>query len=100
MQPEAYRTKVLSPADRIDSTFISTQSRGSMQDWSFNPLAGEYSLTSDWDDRWRTGGTLDEVIEEARLSPEWLLKGVERFVRDRSKRLERIKADVEAARGG
>jgi transketolase len=100
MQPEAYRARVLSPADRMDSTFISTQSRGSMQDWSFNPLAGEYALTSDWDDRWRTGGTVDEVIEEAHLSPEWLLKGIELFVHDRSKRLEQIKADVEAARAG
>jgi transketolase len=100
LQPEVYRKQVLSPADRIDSTFISTQSRGSMQDWSFNPLAGEYSMTSDWDDRWRTGGTLDEVIEEAHLSPEWLLKGIERFVKDRARRLERLKADIEAARAG
>jgi transketolase len=57
-------------------------------------------MTSDWDDRWRTGGTLDEVIEEAHLTPDWLLKGIERFVKDRSKRLERLKADVEAARAG
>ena len=84
----------------MDSTFISTQSRASMQDWSFHGLADEYAMTSDWDDRWRTGGTLDEVIEEAHLSPDWLLKGIERFVKDRSKRLERLKADVEAARAG
>jgi transketolase len=100
LQPEAYRLQVLSQVDRVDSTFISTQSRASMQDWSFNPLAGEYAMTSDWDDRWRTGGTLDEVIEEAHLSPDWLLKGIERFVKERSKRLERLKADVEAARAG
>lgn len=98
LQPEAYRAEVLSAADRADSTFISTQSRASMQDWSFNPLAGEYALTSDWDDRWRTGGTVDEVLEEAHLSPEWLLKGIERFVAERAQRLERLKADVEAAR--
>ena len=41
----------------------------------------------DWDNRWRTGDTLSEVIEEAHLSPEWVLAGIERFVRDREKRL-------------
>jgi transketolase len=97
LQPEAYQRQVLATADRVDSTFISTQSRASMQDWSFNPLAGEYALTSDWDDRWRTGGTLDEVIDEAHLTPEWVLQGIERFVQDRTKRLERLKRDVEAA---
>lgn len=99
MQPEGYRMQVLSRADRVDSTFISTQSRASMHDWSFNPLADEYSLTSDWDDRWRTGGTVEEVIEEAHLSVDWLLAGIERFVRERARRLARLKADVEAASG-
>ena len=28
----------------------------------------EYSLSPDWDDRWRTGGTVDEVIDEAHLT--------------------------------
>jgi transketolase len=97
LQPEAYREQVLSSADRVDSTFISTQSRGSMQDWSFNPLAGEYCMTSDWDDRWRTGGTLDEVIDEAHLSPRWLLKGIERFAHERAKRLEVLRSDAEAS---
>jgi len=96
-QPEGYRAKVLSAADRIDSTFISTQSRASMGDWTFNPLAGEYALTSDWDDRWRTGGTVDEVLEEAHLTPEWLLKGIERFVAERGKRLARLQSDLQAA---
>jgi len=27
-------------------------------------VSGEYTLSSDWDDRWRTGGTVDEVIEK------------------------------------
>ena len=36
-------------------------------------------------------------MEEAHLSPDWLLKGIERFVKERSQRLERQKADLEAA---
>ena len=54
--------------------------------------ADEYTLSSDFDDRWRTGGTLDEVIEEAHLDPKHILEGIERFVEDREKRLARIGA--------
>ena len=44
--------------------------RGSlMHPWLFNKIAEEYTLSSDWDNRWRTGGTVAEVIEEAHLSP-------------------------------
>jgi transketolase len=98
-QPAEYRERVLSPADRIDSTVISNRARRSMHDWLFNPLAGEYAMTSDFDDRWRTGGSVDEVCEEAHLSPEWILRGIERFARERETRLKRIRAGLEAAAG-
>jgi len=97
LQPESYREQLLSPADRADSTVISTQSRGSMREWIFNEISGEYAMTSDWDNRWRTGGTLEEVIDEAHLSPEWLLRGIERFAQDREDRVSRQKKQIEAA---
>ena len=70
-----------------------------MHDWLFNKLAEEYALSSDWDNRWRTGGTCDEVIDEAHLSPDWLLKGIERFVQDRESRLSRLQSEINAATG-
>jgi transketolase len=98
-QDEPYRESILSAADRCDATFISNRSRRLMYDWMLHPVAYEYAMTSDFDDRWRTGGTLEEVIEEAHLSPEWLLKGIERFVRDRGKRLARMRKMLEQAEG-
>jgi transketolase len=74
-----------------------------MRDWVDGPIAEEYSLSSDWDDRWRTGGTVDEVIDEAHLGPEHILEGIERYVRDRDARLERLRdlvASVERGHGG
>ncbi len=85
LQPEAYRQRVLSAGDRADSTVITTQARWLMHDWLFNEVAEEYALSSDWDNRWRTGGTLDEVLDEAHLSPRWLLAGIERFVQERKR---------------
>ena len=96
-QPAAYKEKVLSMADRVDSTVITTQGRWLMHDWLFNKVAEEYALSADWDNRWRTGGTLEDVIEEAHLSPKWILEGIERFVSDRDDRLKRIRAELEAA---
>lgn len=97
LQPESYRSQILSAGDRMDSTVLTTQSRASMHDWLFNKVAEEYAMSSDWDNRWRTGGTVDEVLEEAHLSPDWVLKGVERFVADRTKRLEKLQAGIDQA---
>jgi len=97
LQDEAYRERVLSPADRLDSTFITNGARRLMTDWKLAPIAAEYAMSPDFDDRWRTGGTLDEVIEEAHLSPYWLLRGIERFVREREVRLARVRKALDAA---
>lgn len=90
LQPEAYRQQVLSCDDWLDSTVITTQARWLMHDWLYSKISEEYAISADWDNRWRTGGTLDEVIEEAHLSPEWVLEGIEKFVRERAGRLERL----------
>ncbi len=100
LQSESYRMQVLSEGDRMDSMVVTTQARWLMHDWIFNKIAEEYALSSDWDNRWRTGGTLDEVIEEAHLSPKWILAGVTRFVKDRAKRLGRLLGGVREAAGG
>ncbi|MEK6716037.1 MAG: 1-deoxy-D-xylulose-5-phosphate synthase N-terminal domain-containing protein, partial [candidate division NC10 bacterium] len=100
LQSKEYVQQVLSAGDRADSTVLTTQARWLMHDWLFNKVAEEYAMSSDWDNRWRTGGTLDEVIEEAHLSPQWVLEGIERFVRDRDARLGRLQAELDAARDG
>ncbi len=87
-QSKEYQQEVITPYDWMHSTIVTTQAGWLMHDWIFNPMAEEYALSSDWDNRWRTGGTLDEVIDEAHLSPEWLIKGIERFVKDKEKRID------------
>ena len=97
LQDREYRDRVASLADRWDAMVISNRSLRVTRDWIAHPLVAEYSLTSDWDNRWRTGGTVDEVIDEAHLSPEHILEGIERFVRERDSRLESLRAAVDAA---
>jgi transketolase len=99
LQSVEYRDATLSAADRIDAMTITNRAARLMADWVDGPLTAEYAMGSDWDDRWRTGGTVDEVIDEAHLSPAHILGGIERFVRDRDSRLRRMRATLEAAEG-
>jgi transketolase len=96
-QPASYRTAVLSEGDRANSMCITTQARWLMHPWLFNKTAEEYTLSADWDNRWRTGGTVAEVLEEAHLSPQWVLDGIRRFAADKPKRLASMRAAVEEA---
>ncbi len=96
VQPEDYRASVITEADKWDSTFITNRSRRTMYDWIFNPLAVKYAMSSDFDDRWRTGGNLDEVIAEAHLDPPSIADGIEKFAADRSKRLETLREGLDS----
>jgi transketolase len=90
-QPQEYKDRVLPWNEWLDSMVVTNSGLKCMSDWLSTKVAEEYSLSSDWDDRWRTGGSVDEVMEEAHLSKEWILKGIQRFVNDREVRLARLK---------
>ncbi len=95
MQDQAYRDSIRSEADRWDGMAITNRAFKLMRDWVDGPLAAEYSLSSDWDDRWRTGGTVDEVMDEAHLSQRHILEAIERYVRDRDTRHARLQSLVD-----
>ena len=97
LQDEAYRAATVEPADRLDSMIVTNGAYKLMRDWADDPIVREYSLSSDWDDRWRTGGSLDEVIEEAHLDSGHILEAIERFVRERPERLRSLRERVAAA---
>jgi transketolase len=95
LQPAGYRQETLSDADRFDAMGVTNRGRRHMNDWMLTQANDEYTLCADFDNRWRTGGTLDEVIEEAHLTPQHILAGIERFVRERDRRLGRIRTALE-----
>jgi transketolase len=66
-----------------------------MVDWVDLSVSGEYTLSSDWDDRWRTGGSVEEVVEEAHLSPHHILDGIKRFAMEREARRRRLASIAE-----
>jgi transketolase len=96
-QGSSYRESVISPADSVDSMVVTSGAFKLMRDWADGPITREYSLSSDFDDRWRTGGSVDEVIAEAHLGSESILVAIDRFVAERAERLRRWQAYLDAA---
>ena len=90
-QDAAYREKVLPWSDWLDSTVITNGARRLMHDWLPHKVAERYALSSDWDDRWRTGGSVEELKQEARIDPESLWQGIERFAQARAARLAELR---------
>ena len=65
-------------------------STGTRRVWplrNLGPLTDEYSLTSDFDNGWRSGGLEADVIKEARLDPDSIFAGVERFANYHDRRI-------------
>jgi transketolase len=91
-QDAAYREKILPWSEWLDSTVITNGARRLMHDWLAHKVAEEYAMSSDWDDRWRTGGSVEELKVEAHIDPEHLWEGIGRFAKDREKRLGRLRA--------
>ena len=92
LQSEAYQQSIVPDSARFDSTFVTTMTKRISPVSNLGPLAQEYALTSDWDDRWRTGGSEPDVIAEAHLDQDSIFDGVKRFVDERAERLARQRA--------
>ncbi len=89
-QPQAYRDRVLPWREWQNSMCVTNNARRSMHDWYANKVCEEYTVSPDYDDRWRTGGSVDEILDESHLTWSWVLGGIQRFATDSEKRLDRI----------
>jgi transketolase len=93
-QPESYRHSVLPPEALYDAMVVSTGTRRVWPVRDLGPLTDAYSMTSDWDNQWLTGGLEADVIAEAHLDPESIFKGITRFAGEKDARIDRQKASL------
>ncbi len=96
LQDKSYQDRVLPAAEFMDSMVCANQGRALLRDWMPTRLAERYALTPDWDDRWRTGGSLEEIVAEAHLDADALLAGITKFARERPQRLAELRALIPA----
>jgi len=89
-QSAAWRDRVLPDRDWADSMVVTNTAARLMSNWNPHAVASEYAISPDWDDRWRTGGSLDQITAESHLDPESLKLGIGRFVAERDERRRRL----------
>ena len=93
-QSKEYRESIISEVEWSDSMIVTNTGLRIMHNWISNRLVSEYSVSPDWDNNWRTGGSVDEIIDEAHLSPRWVLEAIDKFTSERDDRLSRLKANI------
>ena len=49
-----------------------------------NPMVKKYSMSPDFDNRWITGGSLDQIIEESQLDTGSILSRIKKFAKERA----------------
>ena len=88
-QSEEYKQSVISDAEKFDMMVVTTGTRRVWPVTGVGPLTDEYSLTSDWDNQWLSGGTEDDVIKEAHLDKDSIFNAVKRFADDHGARMSK-----------
>ena len=80
LQSKSYQEQVLTAWDWDNSMIISNQAYRLMSNWVGHRQLKEYALTPDWDNRWRTGGSVEEIVMESHIDPDHVWEGIQKFV--------------------
>ncbi len=93
-QTDTYKNSIIDPKEWNDMMIITNGARRLMHKWMANPVVEEYSLSSDWDNRWRTGGSVEQIVAEAHLDPNSVWKGIQLFADERNQRLSVLQNSI------
>ena len=94
LQSEKYRQSVMKEDEWLDCMVITNTSLANMSHWVQHPIVKEYSLSPDWDNSWRFGGNLEEVIDESHLSAHWQSISIQKFADERKLRIDALKKSI------
>ena len=94
LQPLEYQQRIISDIEWPDSMIITNGAISLMKNWISNRVVQDYSLSPDFDNRWRTGGSVDEIIAESKLDSQSLFEGIKRFADERNDRLNRLHQSI------
>ena len=94
IQSDEYQQSIISTREWQDSMVITNSARKLMNNWIVNQVSEEYSMGPDFDNRWRTGGSLEQIIAEAQLDPVSIWNGIKKFANDRERRLTILKESI------
>jgi len=90
-QTKEYQEKIIHDKEWADSMIITNGALRLMHNWIANKVVESYSMSPDHDNKWRTGGSVDEIVAESKLDQTSIMEGIKKFAKQRSDRLELIK---------
>ena len=93
-QSQKYQNSVITPFEWNDAMIITNTSLKNMGNWIRNRFVVKYSLSPDFDNRWRSGGSVEQIIEESKLDPSSILKAIKTFADTRAERLKSIRKEI------
>ena len=93
-QSKDHQESIISATEWSDSMVITNGALRLMHKWISNKIVEKYSMSPDFDNRWRTGGSVDEIIAESKLDSKSIFDGILKFANERPKRLELIKKSL------
>ncbi len=93
-QSKKYRNSVITDSEWNDTMIITNGSIKLMRNWIVNTVVTKYSISPDYDNQWRTGGSVNQIIKESKLDSSSILQGIMKFTSDRSKRLSYLRDNI------
>ncbi len=99
-QPPEWRERVLPDGEWANSMVVTNTAARLMGNWVPHAVAKDYIVSPDWDNNWRTGGSVSQITTEAQIDPEGIRAGIERFVSeagDRRHRMSTLLAGLDSA---
>jgi len=79
LQSDEYKESIIAKDEWENSMIITSSALTLMDEWIKYDSVKKYSLSSDFDNRWRTGGTVEEVMDEAHLSAKYQWEAIVKF---------------------
>ena len=96
-QSEEYRKTIISDIEWLDSMIVTNGALRLMHKWIGGKIVEDYSMSPDFDNRWRTGGSVDEIVAESKIDSLSVLDGIKKFVNERDKRMAAISSSLPKA---
>ena len=93
-QTKKYQQKIVNDREWADSMIITNSGLRLMHNWISNKIVEAYSMSPDHDNKWRTGGSVDEIVAESRLDEKSVLDGIKKFANEKPTRLKLIKDSI------
>ena len=93
-QNNEYKLSIMKDEDWLNCMIITNTSLNNMSNWIKHDIVRKYSISPDWDNRWRCGGNLEEIIDESHLSSKWQMRKILEFATDYKRRINYLNATI------